>query len=44
MLGKAFVTLAMLTPEGPMKEQFFAQAAAERVNIDEAGEAMDEGD
>jgi len=44
MLGEAFVTLAMLTPEGPMKERFFARAAAEGVNIDEADEAMDEGD
>jgi hypothetical protein len=43
MLGEAFVTLAMLTPEGPVKEQFFAQAAAEGVNVDEAGEGMDEG-
>jgi hypothetical protein len=44
MLGEAFVTLATLTPEGPMKEQFFARATAEGVNIDEADEAMDEGD
>jgi hypothetical protein len=44
MLGEAFVTLAMLTPEGAVKEQFFARAAAEGVNIDEAGQAMDEAD
>lgn len=43
MLGEAFVTLATLTPEGPMKEQFFARAAAEGINVDEADEAMDEG-
>lgn len=42
MLGEAFVTLAALTVEGPKKDEYFARAAAEGVNIDEEDQPMDE--
>lgn len=33
LLGEALVTLATLTPDGPKKNQLFARAAAEGVDI-----------
>jgi hypothetical protein len=43
MLGEAFVTLATLT-EGPKKEEFFARAAAEGVDVDDEEEQLMEDD
>lgn len=40
MLGEAYVTLATLTPEGPAKEEYFARAAAEGVDLTEDDESM----
>ena len=42
MLGEAFVTLAALTLDDRKKEEFFARASAEGINIDEDDHAMEE--
>ncbi|KAG8807870.1 hypothetical protein FRC17_004228, partial [Serendipita sp. 399] len=39
LLGEAFVTLAALSPEGPIKDQFLARASAQGVDIED-NEAM----
>jgi hypothetical protein len=43
MLGKAFVRLAALSPDGAKKE-FFARAAAQGVNVDDREHFMEEDD
>ena len=35
MLGESYVTIATLTPDGPIKEEYFARAAAEGVDLTE---------